>query len=191
VKRSKLIISLLFSMMKIGLFTVGGGFAMLSLLENEFVEKKKWLEKEEFLDLIVIAESTPGPIAVNAATYIGYKLSGVTASVAATLGVCLPSFVILFVISQFFDAFLSVKVIALAFKGIRVCVIYLILSAGMKLLGGVKKTPFNVALVCSVLLVMTVLAIFAVSFSAIYYILICGTLGVLAYFVRNGKESTK
>lgn len=190
-KRSKLIISLFFSMMKIGLFTVGGGFAMLSLLENEFVEKKKWLEKEEFLDLIVIAESTPGPIAVNAATYIGYKLSGVTASVAATLGVCLPSFVILFVISQFFDAFLSVKVIALAFKGIRVCVIYLILSAGMKLLGGVKKTPFNVALVCSVLLVMTVLAIFAVSFSAIYYILICGTLGVLAYFVRNGKESTK
>lgn len=190
-KRSKLIISLFFSMMKIGLFTVGGGFAMLSLLENEFVEKKKWLEKEEFLDLIVIAESTPGPIAVNAATYIGYKLSGVTASVAATLGVCLPSFVILFVISQFFDAFLSVKVIALAFKGIRVCVIYLILSAGMKLLSGVKKTPFNVALVCSVLLVMTVLAIFAVSFSAIYYILICGTLGVLAYFVRNGKESTK
>lgn len=190
-KRSKLIISLFFSMMKIGLFTVGGGFAMLSLLENEFVEKKKWLEKEEFLDLIVIAESTPGPIAVNAATYIGYKLSGVTASVAATLGVCLPSFVILFVISQFFDAFLSVKVIALAFKGIRVCVIYLILSAGMKLLGGVKKTPFNVALVCSVLLVMTVLAIFAVSFSAIYYILICGTLGVLAYFVRNGKERTK
>ena len=178
-------------MMKIGFFTVGGGFAMLSLLENEFVEKKKWLEREEFLDLIVIAESTPGPIAVNAATYIGYKLSGVTASVAATLGVCLPSFVILFVISQFFDAFLSVKVIALAFKGIRVCVIYLILSAGMKLLGGVKKTPFNVALVCSVLLVMTVLAIFAVSFSAIYYILICGTLGVLAYFVRNGKESTK
>lgn len=190
-KRSKLIISLFFSMMKIGLFTVGGGFAMLALLENEFVEKKKWLEREEFLDLIVIAESTPGPIAVNAATYIGYKLSGVTASVAATLGVCLPSFVILFVISQFFDAFLSVKVIALAFKGIRVCVIYLILSAGMKLLGGVKKTPFNVALVCSVLLVMTVLAIFAVSFSAIYYILICGTLGVLAYFVRNGKESTK
>ena len=190
-KRSKLIISLFFTMMKIGFFTVGGGFAMLSLLENEFVEKKKWLEKEEFLDLIVIAESTPGPIAVNAATYIGYKLSGVTASVAATLGVCLPSFVILFVISQFFDAFLSVKVIALAFKGIRVCVIYLILSAGMKLLGGVKKTPFNVVLVCSVLLVMTVLAIFAVSFSAIYYILICGTLGVLAYFVRNGKESTK
>ena len=190
-KRSKLIISLFFSMMKIGLFTVGGGFAMLALLENEFVEKKKWLEREEFLDLIVIAESTPGPIAVNAATYIGYKLSGVTASVAATLGVCLPSFVILFVISQFFDAFLSVKVIALAFKGIRVCVFYLILSAGMKLLGGVKKTPFNVALVCSVLLVMTVLAIFAVSFSAIYYILICGTLGVLAYFVRNGKESTK
>ncbi len=190
-KRSKLIISLFFTMMKIGFFTVGGGYAMLALLENEFVEKKKWLEKEEFLDLIVIAESTPGPIAVNAATYIGYKLSGVTASVAATLGVCLPSFVILFVISQFFDAFLSVKVIALAFKGIRVCVIYLIFSAGMKLLGGVKKTPFNVALVCSVLLVMTVLAIFAVSFSAIYYILICGTLGVLAYFVRNGKESTK
>lgn len=190
-KRSKLIISLFFSMMKIGFFTVGGGFAMLALLENEFVEKKKWLEKEEFLDLIVIAESTPGPIAVNAATYIGYKLSGITASVMATVGVCLPSFVILFAISQLFDAFLSVRVVALAFKGIRICVIYLIISAGMKLLGGIKKTAFNVTLVCTVLVLMTVLSVFAVSFSAIYYILTCGVVGVAVYLIRKGKESTK
>jgi len=190
-KRSKLIISLFFTMMKIGFFTIGGGYAMIALLENEFVEKRKWLEKEEFLDLIVIAESTPGPIAVNAATYIGYKLSGIGASVAATIGVCLPSFVIIFLISLFFDAFLSLKAVALAFKGVRVCVIYLILSAGMKLLGGIKKTPFNIVLTVSVLAVMTVLSLCAVSFSAIYYILICGAVGVTAYLIRRGKEDTK
>ena len=102
-------LSLFLTMLKIGLFTFGGGYAMIALLENEFVEKKKWLEKDEFLDVAAIAESTPGPIAINAATYIGYNNFGIIGSMIATLGICIPSFVIIYAISLFFDAFHSLK----------------------------------------------------------------------------------
>ena len=98
------------------------------------VAKKKWLGKDEFLDIAAIAESTPGPIAINAATYIGYKNSRVLGSMIATLGICIPSFVIIYAISLFFDAFLSLTLVAYAFKGIQICVVYLILTAGLKML---------------------------------------------------------
>ena len=98
-KKSKLILTLFLCFFKIGAFTFGGGYAMLSLLENEFVSKKGWLTKDEFLDMLAIAESTPGPIAINSATFIGYKTAGVLGSTFATLGVVLPSFIIIFVIS--------------------------------------------------------------------------------------------
>ena len=116
---------------KIGAFTIGGGYAMVALLEHEFVEKKRWLTREEFLDMVAIAESTPGPVAVNSATYIGYKLAGVAGAAASTLAVCLPSFAVIYLISLFFDRFLQLTVVANAFKGIQACVIYLILSAGV------------------------------------------------------------
>ena len=132
--------NLFFTMLKIGLFTFGGGYAMLALIENEFVSKKGWIDKDEFLDLVAIAESTPGPIAINAATYIGYKQCGVGGSLAATVGVCIPSFVIIYTISLFLDVFLSLKLVAAAFRGIQVCVIYLILSAGIKMLKQMKKS---------------------------------------------------
>ena len=91
-------LKLFLTLFKIGLFTFGGGYGMIALLENEFVERKKWIEHDEFMDIIVIAESTPGPIAVNSATYIGYKMAGVLGSVFATLGVALPSFIIIYII---------------------------------------------------------------------------------------------
>ena len=138
---------LFLTMLKIGLFTFGGGYAMLALLENEFVAKKKWVDGEEFLDMVAIAESTPGPIAINAATYIGYRLAGFWGSLAATVGVCIPSFIIIFGISLFFDAFLSLTPVANAFRGIQVCVIYLIFSAGLKMLRKMKKTTLSVSLV--------------------------------------------
>ncbi|MBR7099399.1 MAG: chromate transporter, partial [Clostridia bacterium] len=123
--KSKKYASLFLTMLKIGFFTFGGGYAMIALLENEFVSKKKWLEKDAFLDVAAIAESTPGPIAINAATYIGYKNAGVVGSVIATLGICIPSFAIIYAISLFFDAFLSLTYVAYAFKGIQICVVYL------------------------------------------------------------------
>lgn len=187
-------LKLFFTMLKIGLFTFGGGYAMIALLENEFVSKKKWIDKEEFLDLIAIAESTPGPIAINSATYIGYKISGVFGSMAATIGVCIPSFVIIYLISLFFDAFLSFTLIAAAFKGVQVCVVYLIFSAGIKMMKGLKKTPFNVIVLSVVAVALVLTSLFAVKFSTIYFILICGTVGVFIYLLGllcNKKEAKK
>ena len=181
-------LSLFLTMLKIGLFTFGGGYAMIALLENEFVEKKKWLEKDEFLDIAAIAESTPGPIAINAATYIGYKNSGIIGSMIATLGICIPSFVIIYAISLFFDAFLSLTLVAYAFKGIQICVIYLILTAGLKQM---KKTVFNIIIVSITLICMIVFSLFAVKFSTIFYILISGACGVAVYLLGKIRKEEK
>ena len=183
--------SLFLTLLKIGLFTFGGGYAMIALLENEFVSKKKWIEKDEFLDMVAIAESTPGPIAINAATYIGYKMLGVLGSVVATVAICIPSFAIMYAISLFFDAFLSLGLVAYAFRGIQACVIWLILSAGIKMLKQMKKTPFNIIILSAVIICMVVFSVLSVSFSTIFYILISGGIGLLIYLVsllRKRKE---
>ena len=173
---------------KIGAFTFGGGYAMVALLEHEFVEEKRWLTREEFLDMVAIAESTPGPVAVNSATYIGYKLAGVAGAAASTLAVCLPSFAVIYLISLFFDRFLQLTVVANAFKGIQACVIYLILSAGVKMLKNLQRTPFNTAVVAVVLAAMVGCSVLAVKFSSICCILLCGAAGVLAYALGQGKK---
>jgi chromate transporter len=186
--------SLFLTMFKIGLFTFGGGYAMIALLENEFVEKKKYVDKEEFLDMVAIAESTPGPIAINAATYLGYKHLGFFGSLFATVGVIIPSFIIIFTISLFFDAFLSFTLVEYAFRGIQVCVIYLIFSAGLKMLKSMKKTVLSVAIVSTVALCMVIFSAFAVKFSSIFYILVCGCIGLFVYFlngIKNRKEVEK
>ena len=185
---------LFLTMLKIGLFTFGGGYAMIALLENEFVSKRKWIEPNEFLDMIAISESTPGPIAINAATYIGYRLLGVLGSLTATVAVCIPSFVIIYAISLFFDLFLSFTLVAYAFKGIQVCVIWLILSAGLKMLKQLKKTPLNIIILSAVIACMVTFSILAVRFSTIYYILISGGIGLLVYLLnllRKGKGADK
>ena len=184
-------LSLFLTMLKIGLFTFGGGYAMIALLENEFVEKKKWLEKNEFLDVAAIAESTPGPIAINAATYIGYKNAGMIGSMIATLGICIPSFVIIYAISLFFDAFLSLTLVAYAFKGIQICVVYLILTAGLKMLKQMKKTAFNMIIISITLICMIVFSLFAVKFSTIFYILISGACGVAVYLLGKIRKEEK
>ena len=187
-------LNLFFTMFKIGLFTFGGGYAMIALLENEFVSKKEWIEKDEFLDMVAIAESTPGPIAINAATYIGYQMLGFLGSLTATVAVCIPSFVIIYAVSLFFDAFLSLTLVAYAFKGIQVCVIWLILSAGLKMLKQMKKTAFNIIILSVVLLCMVACSVFSVNFSTIFYILIAGGIGLFVYalgLLRGKKEADK
>ena len=187
-------IDLFITMLKIGLFTFGGGYAMIALLENEFVSRRKWIEKNEFLDMVAIAESTPGPIAINAATYIGYRVLRFRGSLIATVGVCIPSFAIIYVISLFFNKFLSLTLVANAFKGIQICVIYLIFSAGVKMLKGISKTPFNVITIIAVMSAMIITSILAVNFSTIYYILICGICGVVLYLFQSlsvNKERSK
>ena len=119
--------------------------------------------------MVAIAESTPGPIAINAATYIGYRVLRFRGSLIATVGVCIPSFAIIYVISLFFDKFLSLTLVANAFKGIQICVIYLIFSAGVKMLKGISKTPFNVITIIAVMSAMIITSILPVW--AWYYIL--------------------
>ena len=179
---------LFITMLKIGLFTFGGGYAMIHLFENEFVSKKKWIEEEEFMDLVAIAESTPGPIAINCSTYIGYKKEKILGAVLATLGMCIPSFTIIFFISLFFNQFLSIGWVASAFKGIQVCVVFLILSAGVKMLNKMKKKPFNLIVLLVAFLCMVAFSVFAVNFSSIFYILISGFVGLLIYLIGYFKS---
>ena len=177
-------------MLKIGLFTFGGGYAMISLLEGEFVEKKKYLDSDEFLDMVAIAESTPGPIAINAATYIGYKRAGVLGSVFSTVGVCVPSFVIIYVISLFLDGLLTYPIVEAAFRGIQVCVVYLIFSAGIKLLTKMKKTPLSIGIMLTVGVFVILLSIFNLKISSIIFILLAGALGLVSGYVFR-KENEK
>lgn len=192
-KKFKTCINLFFTMLKIGLFTFGGGYAMITLLENEFVTKRGWLENDEFLNIVTIAESTPGPIAINAATYVGYKMAGIVGSLAATIAVCIPSFVIIYLISLFFDAFMQLEYVAYAFEGIQVCVIFLILSAGVKMFLKLEKTAFNIITFIAASACMITLSVLAVSFSSVYYVLIAAALALAAYlvtFIRDKKRKT-
>ena len=130
---------LFFTFVKIGLFTFGGGYAMISMIENNCVEKKAWITHDEMMDVTVIAESTPGPIAINCATFTGYKKAGFLGALAATLGVVVPSFIVIFLISMFLDNFLEITIVANAFKGIKVGVGLLILDAAITMINKMQK----------------------------------------------------
>ncbi len=174
--------------LKIGAFTFGGGYAMIALLEDEFVDKRSWLNESEFLDMTAIAESTPGPVAINAATYLGYKLAGFKGALAASLAVCIPSFAIIYVISFFYERFQQITWVASAFKGIQACVVYLILSAGLRMFIKMKKNVFNVSIFAVVSVSFIFVSLFGISFSSIYYILICGVVGVVLGTLHNMRN---
>ena len=183
-----LLLDLFCAFFRIGLFTFGGGYAMIALLEEEFIQRRKWLDKDEFLDMTAIAESTPGPVAINSATYLGYKLAKVPGAATATVAVCLPSFLIIYAISLFFEQFTQLTVIANAFKGIQVCVIYLIFSAGVRMLKALDKSPFATGVLAAVMLVMVGLSLAGVSVSSILLILLSGAAGVAAWLIGRRKE---
>lgn len=180
--------TLFLTFFKIGLFTFGGGYAMIALLEEEFIQRCKWLDKDEFLDMTAIAESTPGPVAINSATYLGYKLAKVPGAATATVAVCLPSFLIIYAISLFYEQFTQLTVIANAFKGIQICVIYLIFSAGVQMLKALDKSPFATGVLAAVMLVMVGLSLAGVSVSSILLILLSGAAGVAAWLIGRRKE---
>lgn len=145
--KKSLIGELFWLFFKIGAFTFGGGYAMIALISKETVEKRKWISEEDFLNLIAIAESTPGPIAVNSATYIGYKIKGFWGSFFATLGVVLPSFIVIVILSFFIEQFRALEYVGYAFNGISACVAVLVLNAVLKFYKGIKKNWFSVVLI--------------------------------------------
>lgn len=164
---------------------------MIAVMEREFVEKKGWINHEEFLDIIGIAESSPGPLAVNSATFIGYKYGKFFGALFATLGVVLPSFIIIFAISFFFEQFLALEYVGYAFRGIQACVAFLILSAGVKMLKHLKRNAFNVIMVSLTVATMILLELFAPNFSTIFLILIGGAIGLSVYLIGYFKLRNK
>ena len=189
-----LLLELFLTFAKIGAFTFGGGYAMIALLDHTCVEEKKWLTAEEFSDLTVIAESTPGPIAINCSTYTGNKKAGFAGAVAATLGMVLPSFIILLAISFFFENFLSYPLIANAFRGIRVAVSLLIFRAGAKMAKKMlKSSQTKTSSLLFILVFFTLsfcISFFRISFSTIWLIIVAGLAGFLLYG-HKGKENAK
>ena len=171
-KKLKSLFSLFLTTIKIGLFTFGGGYAMIPFFENEFVNKNKTMDKNEFMDLVTIAESTPGPISINFSTYIGFKIAGFWGALIATIGVCLPSFILIYLISLFFSSFLEIAWVSATFKGIQVCVVFLIFSAGFKIFKHLSKTPLNLILFLITFGCMITFSLLSIKFSSIFYILI-------------------
>ncbi len=170
----KVLWELFYTFFKIGLFTFGGGIAMISLIEKEVVEKKKWLSSAEMLQLISIAESTPGPIAVNSSTYIGVLKAGVLGGIIATIGCILPSFLIIYAISFFLEAFKQITLVQYAFWGIRAGVAVLILKAAVKFFVNADKNVLSILLMLSAFLVLTF-----TSFGVIYVLLIAAAITLL------------
>lgn len=171
---------------KTGLFTFGGGYAMIAILQEELVDKKKWITNQDMLDMIVIAESTPGVIAVNTATSVGYKTRGILGAIIATLGVILPSFLIISVLSYLIDAFQSNVWYQSAFKGIQACVTVLVVNAFTKMFKQIEHDAYNyIAFV-----VAFAIAAFT-NFSVIYLILIGGVCGFVVTLLKDKKSKEK
>ncbi len=182
----KKLLSLFFVFFKIGLFTFGGGYAMLALIEDICVEKRKWITHEEMMDITVIAESTPGPIAINLATYVGYKLRKLPGALIATLGMIIPSFCIIFLISQFLDRFLEIKWVSSAFQGIKIAVAILIIDAAVKMIRKMKKNPFRITIMIAALISMLVINMLALHVSSLV-IMFAGAAAGLIFYAIHGR----
>ena len=186
-----ILLDLFLTFAKIGAFTFGGGYAMISVIDSICVDKKKWITHDEMMDVTVIAESTPGPISVNCATFVGFKQAGLLGGIVATLGVILPSFAVIYLISMFLDNFLEIAIIANAFKGIKIGVGVLIVDAGITMLQKMKKNVLPcIILVCSVI-VMLLVDIFSWDFSSISLMLIAAVVGFVSYLLNRKAGAAK
>jgi chromate transporter len=184
----KILSDLFIVFFKIGLFTFGGGYAMLALIEDICVEKKKWITHEEMMDITVIAESTPGPIAINLATYVGYKLRKIPGAIVATTGMIIPSFCIIFLISQFLDRFLEIKWVASAFQGIKIAVAILIIDAAVKMIRKMKKEAFPVVIMIAAMICMLVINLLALHVSSLVIMFAGAAAGLIFYAIHNRKR---
>ena len=185
-----ILLDLFLTFAKIGLFTFGGGYAMISMIENNCVERKQWITHDEMMNVTVIAESTPGPIAINCATFTGYKKAGLIGALVATLGIVVPSFVVIYLISMFLDNFLELTIIAKALKGIKIEVGILIMDAAVTMIKKKKKKKLPRAIMLCSCVVMLFINIFAWNFSSISLMLIAAAVS-LTIFVLNGAPEQK
>ena len=185
-----ILLDLFLTFAKIGLFTFGGGYAMISVIEHNCVERKQWITHDEMVNMTVIAESTPGPIAINCATFTGYKTAGMVGALIATLGMALPSFLIIYLISMFLDNFLELTIIANAFRGIKIAVGILILDAAITMIRKMQKKVLPILILACSAAVMLCINIFAWSFSSISLMLVAALVS-LTVFLLSGAPKQK
>ena len=182
-----LLFDLFLTFAKVGLFTFGGGYAMISIIADACVEKKKWITHDEMMDITVIAESTPGPIAINAATYVGHKQAGISGSIAATVGMVLPSFLIIYLISTVLDNFLEIAWIANAFRGIRIGVGLLILRVAVNMVKKMKPLPLPRIIAGCAFAVMLAVNFLSLKFSSITLMILAGSVSLLIFLAKDKK----
>ena len=177
---------------RIGLFTFGGGYAMIALIEDICVEKKSWITHDEMVTVTAIAESTPGPIAINCATFVGFKQAGLLGATAATFGIVLPSFVIIFALSRFLKDFLSIPVVSNAFLGIKIAVGVLILNAAATMIQKMPKKRFPLAIMITSSLAMLLINILSLGISSIFLIVMAAafSLSTACIYSKKGGEKS-
>ncbi len=188
-----MLMDLFLTFARVGLFTFGGGYAMISLINNVCVEEKKWITHDEMVNVTVMAESTPGPIAINCATYVGYRKGRLPGAVIATLGMVLPSFLVIYVISRFLNDFLEIGWLANAFRGIKIAVGLLIVDAAVKMIRKMKKKPMQTGmLVCSVV-AMTVISVLRLNISSVVLMTAAACVGIAVLMIKDraGKEKAE
>lgn len=180
-----ILLDLFLTFAKIGLFTFGGGYAMISMIENACVEEKKWINHDDMMNVTVIAESTPGPIAINCATFVGFRQKGFTGAVVATIGMVLPSFSIIFLISIFIDNFLTITWISNAFQGIKIAVGLLILDAAITMIKKMHKKPIpRIIMFCSFAAMLSI-NIFSWRFSSISLMLVAAVVSLVIFLLQE------
>ena len=185
-----MLLSLFLTFFRIGLFTFGGGYAMISVIEHTCVEKKQWITHEDLVNVTVIAESTPGPVAINCATFVGYKQKGFLGAVAATLGVVLPSFLIIWVISMFLDRFLEISWVASAFRGIRIAVGLLILDVGIRMAKKMPRTALRIAILACALVLTLLSLVLGWKISTIVLLLAAGAVSLALFALgKDGEQA--
>lgn len=178
------ILSLLLTFLKIGLFTFGGGYAMIPLIERETVEKHKWITGEDLLEIVAVAESTPGPIAINAATFVGSRVGGFFGALAATFGVIAPSFAVIIAVSFVLEQFRSVRWVQYAFNGVRAGVLALIAKALWSMFRKCPKGLFYYALMLAAFAAAAFLPV-----NAVYIILLCAAFGLVKAVAAKRRDA--
>lgn len=184
------LITLFLTFMKIGVTTFGGGYAMIPIINEEIINKKKWIRESEMLDIIAIAESTPGPIAVNTATYVGYKVAGFWGGLVATIGLAIPSFIIIFIISFFYKDFISWSWVSAIFKGLKIGVVILLILAVLRLRKNIKLSLVNIILFSVSFIGLLLLTFLQVNipFTSLMFIALGIVTGVTIEAINKRKE---
>lgn len=174
--KRKRLLELLLVFLKIGVFAFGGGYAMIPLIQKETVEKEKWVSPEDIVDIVAIAESTPGPIAISASTFVGYRIAGVAGAALATIGVIVPSFIVIFVLSFVLRQFESITAVKYAFFGIRAGVLALIVNA---LISVYKQCPKKI--ISYIIMLGAFVAVAFLGVNVLLVIAVCAVVGLIYY----------